>query len=506
MQKANKAILVILDGWGYREEKEYNAIFEAETPYFDYLLDHHPHTLLDASGESVGLPQGQMGNSEVGHSTIGAGRVIYTDFVKISKAMKDGSFEENNATKILFNHIKEHNSTLHITGLIGSGGVHAHSEHLFGILKAAKGFGLTKIAIHAFTDGRDTPPQSASTFLAEIEKMISKVGIGFIASISGRFYAMDRDNNWNRLEKVEKMIFEGVATESKEIPSNAISKSYEKNIVDEHLEPIIFLDTKNQKHNIQKNDGVIFFNFRSDRAKMLTQKILEKKTDMNLCLVTMTEYDKDFDALVAFPPEEVQTTLAAEIEKCERSQSHIAETEKFAHATYFLNGGKKEPHNHENHILVPSRKDIETHDLAPEMQAKMISKIAIKEINKGIDFIFINYANTDMVGHTANKDALFQAIACVDHEIKKITNKALLCGYDVLITADHGNAELYFDEKNNEKHTAHTTSKVPFVYISSRTKENQLASTGSLADIAPTILNILGIDPPKSMTGRNLIQ
>lgn len=501
----NKVILIVLDGWGHREEAEHNAIFEAETPYFDELWESYPHALLEASGEAVGLPEGQMGNSEVGHTTIGAGRIVYTDFVKISKSISEGTFEKNDAIIELFEHVKKHNSTLHLQTLIGPGGVHSHSNHLYAALRAAKEAGITKVAIHAFPDGRDTPPQSGASYLAELEDMIKELGIGFIATVTGRFYAMDRDNNWDRLKVAEDAIYRGIGSEKKIKPSDALRELYQENIVDEHIKPIIFLDQDNKSWQIQPSDGVFVLNFRSDRARMITKSLLERQKEMDLSIVTMTQYDSKFDCLVAFMPEESETTLAREISEAGLTQDHIAETEKFAHATYFLNGGEEKPHQKEKHTLIESRKDIDTHDLAPEMKAVEITEKTIESMKDKTDLIFVNYANPDMVGHTANKEALFLAINFVDQQLLKVTKVALENNYTMLITADHGNAEIYFDKEHNEKHTAHTTGPVPLILVSNNNKKVRL-DNGSLRDIAPTVLEILDLKVPDSMTGKNLIK
>jgi 2,3-bisphosphoglycerate-independent phosphoglycerate mutase len=501
----NKVILMVLDGWGHREETEHNAIFEAETPNFDELWTTYPHTLLEASGEAVGLPEGQMGNSEVGHTTIGAGRIIYTDFVKISKSISEGTFEKNNAIIELFLHIKKHNSTLHLQTLIGPGGVHSHSSHLYAALRAARAAGITKVAIHAFSDGRDTPPQSGAGFLTELEDLIEELGIGFIATVTGRFYAMDRDNNWDRLKVAEDAIFHGIASSKKMKPSEALRELYKEDIVDEHIKPIVFLDQNDKTWQIENSDGVFVLNFRSDRARMLTKNILEKQKEMDLAVVTMTQYDSKFNCLVAFMPEESETTLAKEIAEADLTQDHIAETEKFAHATYFLNGGEEKPHQKEKHTLVESRKDIDTHDKAPEMKAAEITEKTIESIKDKTDFIFVNYANPDMIGHTANKEALLQAISFVDQQLQKVTKAALENDYTMMITADHGNAEIYFDKENNEKHTAHTIGPVPLILVSTKLQHAEL-SEGSLRDIAPTVLEILKVRIPNSMTGKILIK
>jgi 2,3-bisphosphoglycerate-independent phosphoglycerate mutase len=442
-----------------------------------------------------------MGNSEIGHTIIGSGKIIYTDLVKISKEAKEDNFINNPAFKELFSHVKKYNSVLHVKGLVSPGGVHSHSEHLFAFLKAAKKAGIEKVAIHAFTDGRDTPPQSADRYLQELEDVIEEVGIGFIATASGRFYAMDRDNNWDRVKKVENAIFEGKGVIKTGTPSKIIKGLHQQAIGDEHFEPMIFLDENGQSYQVQDNDGIFFFNFRKDRTRMLSQRILERKRTQNLCFVTMTEYDKNFDCLIAFPPEEIETTLPNEVSIAGLTQAHIAETEKFAHATYYLNGGKQEPHVGEKQILVESRKDIRTHDEAPEMRAKEIADEAIRYIKKGVNFVFINFANPDMVGHTANPKQLIKAIELLDKELGRVVEESKNNHACVIITADHGNAEVYEDLRSGQKHTAHTENPVPLIIIGEEGK----VRNGQLSDIAPTILELFNIVQPKSMTGQSLI-
>ena len=493
--------LIVLDGWGHREDTLHNAIAAAKTPFFDHLLATYPHALLDASSESVGLPDGQMGNSEVGHMTIGAGKIIDTDLVKIAKAIRDNEFSTNPAFVQLFEHVKKYDSVLHIKGLLSSGGVHSHSQHLFAFLKASKDAGLTKIAIHAFTDGRDTGPRSAAGFLRELEDVIDDLGIGFIATVTGRFYAMDRDNNWDRLEKLEQALFHGesVQQHSHKKPSEIMEGLYAQGVVDEHLEPIIFLDEEGHSSTINDNDGVFFFNFRSDRARMLSSKIVAHADDKNLCFVTLTEYDKNIPSIVAFPPNIITTTLAQEISNAGLSQAHIAETEKYAHATYFLNGGRELPHPHEEHILIESRKDIATHDQAPKMRAKEIADAALQCIAKGTDFLFINFANADMVGHTGNVPALITALEEVDAQLKRVIEAMLAQGGAALITADHGNAETNIEHETNETHTAHTTNMVPVIVTT-----DGVLHDGTLADVTPTMLHLMHLSQPEVMTGHNL--
>ncbi len=496
------AVLIVLDGWGHRDEVEDNAIAEAPTPFFDHLWNTYPHALLDASADSVGLPAGQMGNSEVGHMTIGAGKIIDTDLVRISKAAMNHEFATNPAFVQLFDHVKQYDSTLHVQGLVSSGGIHSHSDHLFAFLKAAKEAGITKIAIHAFTDGRDTGPRSAAAYLRELEDVIDDLGIGFIATAAGRLYAMDRDNNWDRLEKVEKAVFEGVCDRQYHAckPSAIMQELYEEGVVDEQLEPVMFFDHDGNHYTVQPNDGVFFFNFRSDRARMLASKVCEHAQNENLCFVTLTQYDKNLPAHVAFPPIDIDTTLANEVSLAGLTQAHIAETEKYAHATYFLNCLHEGQYPGEEHIMVESNK-VKTHDLAPEMKAKEIADKAVEQIEKGTDFLFINFANADMVGHTGNVEAIKVAVETVDRELKRVVEATLAKNGVVFVTADHGNAEQNVDRSTGETHTAHTTNLVPAIV----TLKKGVLQNGTLADIAPTMLHVMGLAQPEGMTGKNLL-
>jgi len=507
-----QAVLIILDGWGYREEIKDNAVANAKTPNFDRYWKEYPHTLLQASGLAVGLPEGQMGNSEIGHTTIGAGRALDTDLVRIAKAIDSGEFSENPAFISLFNHVKKYDSTLHVKGLVGKGGVHSHQDHLAAFLRASKNAGIEKIAIHAFTDGRDTAPQSGAAYLKEIEAVLEEVGIGFIATMSGRFYAMDRDNNWDRLAKAESAMFDGKGHIKKdEKPSEVLEHLYTGGALDEHIEPIVFLDTNGKGYKVEQNDGVFFFNFRSDRARMLSKKIREMKEEKNLFYVTLTEYEKldGLDGhlsrhLIAFPKLAIETTLAKEIAEAGLSQAHIAETEKFPHATYFLNGGIEKPYAREKHIMLDSRKDVATHDLAPKMRAEAIADKAIEEIEAGTNFIFINIANPDMVGHTANVPAIIEALEETDKQLGRVIEALTAKGGVAIITADHGNAEVNVDQETGNKHTAHTINPVPCI-ITNPLWASSIKKHGTLADLTPTIFSILGIEKPNSMTGESLI-
>src|SRR3989344_6377471 len=498
MKTRRQVALIVLDGWGYREETKDNAIAAAKTPFFNELWKNYPHTLLEASGLAVGLPEGQMGNSEVGHTTIGAGAIVDTDLVRIGKVIAAGDLGKNKGIQALFDHVKKHHSMLHVQGLLGDGGVHAHSDHLFAFLHAAKEAGIQKAAIHAFTDGRDTPPKSAAAYLKELEAVLQDVGIGFIATVSGRFYAMDRDNNWDRLAKFEQALFECKGNICTIPPSQFVESLYKDGKLDEHLEPIVCYDPDGKGCKIEDNDGVFFFNFRADRARMLTKKVLERTQKNNVCFVTLTEYSAEFKCLVAFPPITIETTLAAEISRAGLTQAHIAETEKFPHATYFLNGGREKPHPGEIHELLPSRKDVPTHDLAPEMRAEAIADKAIEFIEQGIDFIFINFANPDMVGHTANVPAIITALEEVDKHLGRVIMALEAKGGGAFGTADHGNAEVNVDPETGVKHTSHTTNPVPAI-LTDRTYH--LLAQGGLADIAPTILELYGLMKPAVMSG-----
>lgn len=503
LKNKNKVVLIVLDGWGYREDKKDNAIVAANKPVFDSLWKEYPHGLLGASGRAVGLPEGQMGNSEVGHTTIGAGKISFMDLVRISDSIREGKFEKLPAIKKLFSHVKKNESSLHVMGLLGPGGIHSHTEHLYGFLESTKKSGIKNIYIHAFTDGRDTPPESAGGFLSELEEKLKIIGVGRISSICGRYFAMDRDNNWDRLEKAEKMLFEGKGNLVQGKKASEIAKEYYKiGKTDEYFEPTIFTDESGKANFIGKNDGIFFFNFRADRARMISQKILERKKKLNLFFATMTGYDKKLKTEIVFEPVIISTTLAKEISKAGLTQSHIAETEKFAHATYFLNGGEQKPYKGEKYILLDSRKDVATHDLAPEMKAAEITDETVKEMEKGKDFIFVNFANPDMLGHTANVPAIIKGIEATDNSLGKILKVSRENNYTLIITADHGNAELNVDQETGEKHTAHTTNLVPFIITDKKLK----VENGGLSGIAPTVLEILGIKVPKVMSGKKLIK
>jgi 2,3-bisphosphoglycerate-independent phosphoglycerate mutase len=495
-----QVVLIVLDGWGYREDKKDNAIAEANIPNFDKIWNQYPHTFLEASGASVGLPDSQIGDSETGHMTIGAGRILYQDLVRINQDILSGNFKNNCSFNILFEHVKKNNSTLHVGGLLSTGGVHSHMSHLFSFLEVAKDNGINKIAIHVFTDGRDVAPQSASLYIKELEDFIEKIGVGEIASVSGRFYAMDRDNRFERLAKAEEVIFNGMGTICDIKASLYVENLYKEGKVDELLEPFVCLNKEGKTYSVNENDGFFLFNFRADRMRMITEKIIEKSKKLNLSFVTMVEYKKMYDCLVAFPEVKIKETLGKVISENGLTQAHIAETEKFAHATYFLNCGEEKPYEGEEQILVQSPKGVLTYDLAPKMSAEGVADKAIEQINKGTDFIFINFANADMVGHTANVPAIIEGVEEIDKELGRILEVLHKNGGIACITADHGNAELNIDQKTGARHTSHTTDLVPFIV----TNMEGTLHKGTLVDVAPTIFKILDIKKPEEMTGESL--
>lgn len=506
LPKTKPVALIVLDGWGIDPKSLQNAIQEANTPFFDSLWQNYPHALLNASEEHVGLPENTVGNSEIGHMTMGAGRVIYTDLVRINKAIKEGEYQNNQAFIKLFEHVKKHGSTLHVLGLVSPAGVHSHQEHLHEFLRAAKSAGIRKVCVHAFTDGRDSPPEESIQYLQELENILEEVGIGKIATASGRYFAMDRDKNWDRIKLAEDALFESKGeTFSIQKISEFFKQKYLAGESDEYIKPVVFLDENGNSFPITQNDGVFFFNFRTDRPRQLSYKIMERAKSQNLFFVTMTEYEPGIESLVAFPPQKLETTLAGEISKAGLRQSHIAETEKYGHVTFFFNGGKQTPHENERHFLIDSRKDVSTHDQAPEMKAKEITDRAIKCLNEGDDFLVINYANADIVGHTANKPAVVQAVEILDRELRKLVGEILSLGGTAIVTADHGNAEVNIDQATGAKHTSHTTNPVPFILVSRRQKPLKETAGLNLSSIAPTVLKLLNLTIPSQMTGKPLV-
>lgn len=497
--------LIIMDGFGYNPSDYGNAITAAKTPNID-KYKNGPHTLIGASGLDVGLPDGQMGNSEVGHTNIGAGRIVYQMLVKISKDIKDGVFFENKALLDAMKNCKEKNSALHLMGLLSPGGVHSHMEHLFGIVEMAKKNGLDKVYIHAFLDGRDVPPSSASEFMEQTVEELNKIGLGKIATISGRFYAMDRDNAWDRVEKAYAAMVYGEGVKETE-PVQAIKNSYANEVTDEFMLPTV-IDGGEQ---IKENDSVIFFNFRPDRARQITRSFVDpefkgferKNGFFNLHFVCMAQYDASMpNVTVAYPPEQLKMTMGEYLSKSGKTQLRIAETQKYAHVTFFFNGGEEKQFEGEDRILIKSP-DVETFDLKPEMSAYEVCDAVVDAINSDkYDVIILNYANCDMVGHTGIFDAAVAAVEAVDTCVGRMVDAILAKGGAALITADHGNADKMC-EPDGSPFTAHTTNPVPLFCVG---YDCELRDGGVLADLAPTMLEILEMPQPAEMTGKSLIK
>lgn len=499
-------MLMILDGWGINPcDNQINAIKNAAPKEYLELLAKYPHSQLKASGEAVGLPEGQMGNSEVGHLNIGAGRVIYQPLVKITKDIRDGEFFEIPVLKEAFEYAKENNTAIHFAGLVSDGGVHSHIDHIYGLLQMAKNYGLTKVYLHAFLDGRDTPPASAVNFLAQVEAKMAEIGVGKIATISGRYYAMDRDKNYDRTKIAYDNMTLGNGIEASSA-DEAIKASYAAGVTDEFVKPTVI----DKEGLVKSGDVLINFNFRPDRARQITRAFNDKEFtffDRNIDPIKvycMRQYDSTIDAPVIYKDDEIVNTFGEVISKAGLTQLRTAETEKYAHVTFFFNGGVESQYPGEDRKLVASPK-VATYDLKPEMSAYEVTEGAKEALVSGkYDVIILNFANPDMVGHTGVLKAAVKAIKAVDECVKVLVDTVLSLDGSVLITADHGNAELMVDPETNAPFTAHTTNEVPFIYVSNHT-EGVTLKDGKLADIAPTMLNILGIEQPKEMTGENLI-
>ncbi len=495
--------LVIMDGFGYSKETKGNAIYSAETPNLDRLQKTYPTTFINASGRAVGLPEGQMGNSEVGHLNLGAGRVVYQDITMIDKSIEDGEFFKNDKLKTAMENLGKNNS-LHLVGLLSNGGVHSSINHLYALLEMAKKMNVAKVYVHCITDGRDVPPDSGVKFIKELEGKIKSIGIGTIATIVGRYFYMDRDKRWDRVEKGYNCVFNGVGTRYASAES-AILSSYKNGITDEFVEPSI-IDGYN---GIKDGDSVIFYNFRSDRAREISHAALDENFDSfarikkDIYYVGMTEYDVTLKNIhTAFPPKDIKNTLGEYLANNDYNQLRIAETEKYAHVTFFFNGGVESPNRLEDRILIPSPK-VATYDLQPQMSAFEVTEEACKAVGK-YDVIILNFANCDMVGHTGVFSATVRAVETVDTCVNRFVSKILEVGGVVLLTADHGNAEKMTFEDGSPC-TSHTTNLVPFSvigddYIGSKLKENR-----ALCDVAPTMLEILGLRQPEEMTGESIL-
>lgn len=510
-KKHTPLVLIVLDGWGYREATKNNAIKAANTPCWDKLWQNYPHTLINGSGEAVGLPDGQMGNSEVGHMNIGMGRVVYQDFTRINHAIDTGEFNTNTVLNELCDTVNKHTGVLHILGLFSPGGVHSHELQIKAMIELAIKKQVKHIYLHAFLDGRDTPPKSAMASINAFETLSNQNPQFQIASLIGRYYAMDRDKRWERVEKAYNLLTEGVCEYSATTASAALESAYQNNETDEFVKPCSIHAENQPAITINDGDGVIYMNFRSDRARALTQAFTlpdfdgfqrDKQPQLSE-FVTLTQYDKTFTAPIAFPPASMKNGLGEVLAERNYTQLRIAETEKYAHVTFFFNGGIEQAYPHEQRILIPSPK-VATYDLKPEMSAIEVTDVLVAHITANTENVIIcNFANPDMVGHTGNFDATVKAIETIDHCLERIVNALEKVGGELLITADHGNAECMFNEETGQPHTAHTSDPVPLVYVGR--KADFISKDGILADIAPTMLYLLDEKIPDDMTGHNLL-
>jgi 2,3-bisphosphoglycerate-independent phosphoglycerate mutase len=513
-------VLIVMDGWGINPRTEANAIALAQTPYIDHIARTFPNTQLATSGPAVGLPEGQMGNSEVGHLNIGAGKRVLQEFTRVSSAIHDGSFFENPALLKAIQHVKQNNSALHLCGLIGPGGVHAHQSHLYACLQLAARHEVGRVFIHAFTDGRDTSPFGGLESMKELVARAQAIDSGHpaqVATISGRYYAMDRDNRWDRVAKTYFAMTRGEGRHASD-PVAAIQQSYDAKVTDEFIVPVVLMQDGRPVATVKAGDSVIYFNFRSDRGRELTKAFVldalppqaEGKFERGpklgaLVFVTMTEYEAGLPVDVAFPADNVDLPLAKILADRGLRQFHTAETEKYAHVTFFFNGGREAPFPGEDRLLVPSPK-VATYDLKPEMSAPEVTDEAVRRIKSGeYDVVIMNYANADMVGHTAVLEAAIKAVETVDAGVGRVVDVALAQGGAALITADHGNAEQLIEYDTGKPHTSHTTNPVPFYFVVPQMPNARLRHDGILADVAPTMLQLLRIPQPREMTGRTLI-
>lgn len=512
MAERTPVALVILDGWGIAECSKTNAVCQARTPVLDQLFDSYSHATLNASGLDVGLPPGQMGNSEVGHMNIGAGRVIYQDLTRISKSILDGDFFQNHALLDTMQKVSASGGRLHLMGLLSDGGVHSHISHVQALVELAKQQNLEEVFIHAFMDGRDTPPKSGAGYLRQLETRLTEIGLGAVATVTGRYYAMDRDNRWDRIEKAYLGLTEGVG-ETAASSAEAIAAAYREEQTDEFITPRIICRDGQPLATINDGDGIIFFNFRADRAREITRALTDpdfagfkrQQTPALSAYLCMTEYDETFGLPVAFASESYPKILGEVLASHGKTQLRIAETEKYAHVTFFFNGGLEIPFPGEDRVLIPSPKEVATYDLKPEMSAPGVTDEVVKRIVAGgYDLIVLNFANPDMVGHTGVMPAAITAMEIVDSCLGRVVDAVLQAGGRLLVTADHGNCEKMLDA-SGQPHTAHTDDLVPLLLIDPDRRNVKLRS-GILADLAPTILDLMGLDQPEEMTGKSLIR
>ncbi len=505
-------VLMILDGYGLNERKDGNAVAEAATPVMDGLMKEYPFVAGNASGMAVGLPEGQMGNSEVGHLNMGAGRIVYQELTRITKEIQDGTFFENPALMDAVNNCKANNSALHMFGLVSDGGVHSHNTHIYGILELAKRNGLSKVYAHCFLDGRDTPPESGKGYVEELEAKMKEIGVGEVASVMGRYYAMDRDNNYDRVKLAYDALTKGEGLTAAGGPA-AIGESYERGETDEFVKPTVVVKDGAPVATIQDKDSVIFFNFRPDRAREITRcfcndefTAFDRGKRLDLTYVCFSDYDPTIpNKEVAFHKITVENTFGEWLAANHMTQARIAETEKYAHVTFFFNGGVEEPNEGEDRILVNSPKDVATYDLKPQMSAYEVCDKLVEAIKSGkYDVIIINFANPDMVGHTGVEAAAIKAVEAVDECVGKAVEAIKEVDGTMFICADHGNAEQLVDYETGEPFTAHTTNPVPFILVNYDT-DYTLREGGCLADIIPTMIEIMGMEQPKEMTGKSLL-
>lgn len=505
-------VLMILDGYGLNKDCEHNAVYEARTPVMDRLMSQCPFVEGQASGLFVGLPDGQMGNSEVGHLNMGAGRIVYQELTRITKSIQDGDFFQVPAFLTAVENCKKNDSALHLFGLVSSGGVHSHITHVYGLLELAKRNGLKKVYVHCFLDGRDTPPESGKGFVAQLEEKMKELGVGRVASAMGRFYAMDRDKRWNRVELAYNAMANGRGNTAPSATAG-IQASYDDGKTDEFVVPFVVEEGGKPVATIRDKDSVIFFNYRPDRAREITRAFCDRQFDgfarekkLELVYVCFTDYDDTITGkLVAFKKEEITDTLGQFLAANGKTQARIAETEKYAHVTFFFNGGVEEPNPGEDRILVPSPKEVATYDLKPEMSAPAVCDKLVEAIGSGkYDVIIINFANPDMVGHTGIEPAAIEAIETVDACVGRAVDAIKKAGGVMFICADHGNAEQLVDYKTGEPFTAHTTNPVPFILVNAD-PAYKLREGGALCDIAPTLIELMGMKQPAAMTGKSLL-
>ncbi len=498
MNSGRPLVLTILDGWGYCPPSEGNAIALARKPNYDRLLREYPNTLVHTSGPFVGLPEGQMGNSEVGHLNIGAGRVIYMDVTRIDQMIASGEFFENPVLLAAMHHARKRR--LHLMGLLSDGGVHSMNTHLYALLEMAKRQGVEDVCVHCFMDGRDTPPESGAGFIEALQREMRRIGVGRIAMISGRYYAMDRDKRWDRIERAKAAMVEGAGEKATD-PVAAVKRSYERGVTDEFIEPITIVDSRNEPvGRIREEDACIFYNYRADRGREMTHALAT--SPLQLHFTTMTQYDKTFEVPFVLSREHPNNILANVMADLKWKNLRVAETEKYAHVTYFFNGGNEQPYAGEEREMVPSPK-VATYDLKPEMNAEGITATVVSAIEqRDFDVIVMNYANADMVGHSGKLVPTIRAVETVDAGLGRIHQALVQHAGRWIITADHGNAEMMIDPVTHGPHTYHTTNPVPFIVVDD--EKRPLRSGGSLQDIAPTVLGLFGVGQPKEMTGRDL--